>query len=171
MCAGNLSTIMEESGSYKSSGSSRCDIAIECYGTHTVYTHTHTHTHTHTRTHAHCTHTRYTSSSSQYSSSAPVESISSEDPPNPFLPHFINFMLNCHGSSMNKTERISGPVPRQMGGHSVAFGADQFTSVRKLTEGGFATIFTARQGEQRKALKVESNVICHRRYFSIEVVW
>ena len=67
---------------------------------------------------------------------------------------------------MNKTERISGPIPRQMGGHSVAFGADQFTSVRKLTEGGFATIFTARQGEQRKALKVESNVICQRRHLS-----
>jgi len=127
---------------------------------HTLYAHSLTHTHTH------CTHTRYTSSSSQYSSSAPLESISSEDPPNPFLPHFINFMLNCHGSPMNKTERISGPVPRQMGGHSVAFGADQFTSVRKLTEGGFATIFTARQGEQRKALKVESNVICHRRHLS-----
>ena len=116
--------------------------------------------------HTACAHTRYTSSSSQYSSSAPLDSISSEDPPNPFLPHCINFMLNCHGSPMNKTARISGPVPRLMGGHSVAFGTDQFTLVRKLTEGGFATIFTARQGDQQKALKVDSNVICRRRHRS-----
>ena len=67
---------------------------------------------------------------------------------------------------MNKTERISGPVPRLMGGHSVAFGTDQFTSVQKLTEGGFATIFIARQGDQRKALKVAPNVICHRKHRS-----
>ena len=148
MCAGNLSTIMEESGSYKSSGSSRYNIVSMQHPVCTAQSHT-------SRTH---THTRYTSSSSQYSSSAPLDSISSGDPPNPFLPHCINFMLNCHGSPMNKTERISGPVPRLMGGHSVAFGTDQFTLVRKLTEGGFATIFTARQGDQRKALKVDSNV-------------
>ena len=156
MCAGNLSTIMEESGSYKSSGSSRYNIASMQHTPCALHTHTRTHSHTYTHTY---THTRYTSSSSQYSSSAPLDSISSGDPPNPFLPHCINFMLNCHGSPMNKTERISGPVPRLMGGHSVAFGTDQFTLIRKLTEGGFATIFTARQRDQRKALKVDSNVI------------
>ena len=76
-------------------------------------------------------------------------------------------MPNCHGSPM---QRISGPVPRLMGGHSVAFGTDQFTLVQELTEGAFATIFTARQGDQQKALKVDCNVICLGRHRSIVAV-
>jgi len=92
------------------------------------------------------------SSSSSQQSSVPLDSIT-EEPPNPFLPQCINFMLNSLGFPMNKMERIGGPVPR-LAGTSVTLGKERFASLRRLADGGYAIIFTATQEDTQKALKV-----------------
>lgn len=131
--------------------------------THTHLTHT-THVHLPHIMHAHYapttnltlhnTYTRFTvsSSSSSQQSSVPLDSIT-EEPPNPFLPQCINFMLNSLGFPMNKMERIGGPVPR-LAGTSVTLGKERFASLRRLADGGYAIIFTATQEDTQKALKV-----------------
>lgn len=151
-----------------------CTTCIPMYLTCTTHTHLHTshtpqhlhppHTH-HTRTPTthnapttnltlHNTYTRFTvsSSSSSQQSSVPLDSIT-EEPPNPFLPQCINFMLNSLGFPMNKMERIGGPVPR-LAGTSVTLGKERFASLRRLADGGYAIIFTATQEDTQKALKV-----------------
>ena len=73
---------------------------------------------------------------------------------NPFQTLHVNYMLNSVGYPVQKMQRVGTAIPR-FTGHSVTLGEDSFSALRKITDGGFATIFTAKLEDKLKVLKVK----------------
>ena len=75
---------------------------------------------------------------------------------NPFETQHVNFMLNFVGYPVYKMRKVDSPLPKIVSGRTLTFRGDSFASIKKLTEGGFATIYTAKVEDSVKALKVDS---------------
>ncbi len=73
---------------------------------------------------------------------------------NPFHPEVINFMLNSVGYPVHKVEKVPGQLPRLVSGRGITFGQEEFSSVKRVTEGGFAVVYTAKTKDRTVALKV-----------------
>ena len=63
-------------------------------------------------------------------------------------------MLNSVGCPIQKLQRAGTAVPRFTPGHSVTLGEESFSALKKIADGGFATIFTARLEDKLNVLKV-----------------
>ena len=73
---------------------------------------------------------------------------------NPFEQHVVNMMLNALGRPVGRMEKINRNFPRVVGGQSLEVGGECYSNVKKLTEGGFATIYVGESKGQACALKV-----------------
>lgn len=125
----NLSTIKEESSSLKSSHSSGCSTA---------------------------TSSSSSSSCSQSSHESSGHHMSACDlDVNPFSPEIVNMMLNALSASvMDSMFCVSSALPQLVSGRTVVLGDQEFTGIKKVTSGGFGTIYTCRRGKETKVLKV-----------------
>lgn len=124
----NLSTIKEESSSLKSSHSSGCSTATSSSS----------------------------SSCSQSSHESSGHHMSACDfDVNPFSPEIVNMMLNALSASvMDSMCCVSSALPQLVSGRTVVLGDQEFTGIKKVTSGGFGTIYTCRRGKETKVLKV-----------------
>ena len=78
---------------------------------------------------------------------------------NPFSPNVVNMMLNAlHCRAMDTTCTVSAALPQLVNGRCVTLGQFEFSNIGKVTSGGFASIFTCKQGKETKVLKV---CVCH----------
>ena len=74
---------------------------------------------------------------------------------NPFSPEIVNMMLNALSPSvMDSVHVVSSTLPQLASGHTVRLGDCQYSNVKKMTSGGFGTIYTCKQGRETKVLKV-----------------
>ena len=127
-----LSTIKEESSSFKSSRSS--------------------------------TTTTSSSSSSSSSSGSVVHDSLAGSPPqvdiNPFSSEIVNMMLNAMSPSVvDGVCRVPGRLPQLCSGRTVLLGQQEFCGVKRMTSGGFGTIYSCRDKGESKVLKVMHNRI------------
>ena len=128
-----LSTIKEESSSFKSSRSST-------------------------------TTTSSSSSSSSSSSGSVVHDSLAGSPPqvdiNPFSSEIVNMMLNAMSPSVvDGVCRVPGRLPQLCSGRTVLLGQQEFCGVKRMTSGGFGTIYSCRDKGESKVLKVMHNRI------------
>lgn len=122
----NLSTIKEESSSLKSSRSNASSTA---------------------------------SSSSSSSSSSGHDSLTSvaEIEINPFSSEIVNKMLNAMSPSvMDSVCTMNKALPQLITGHAVLLEDHEYSSLKFVSSGGFSTVFTCKDREQIKVLKVIS---------------
>ena len=74
---------------------------------------------------------------------------------NPFLPNVVNMMLNAlHCSALDTTYTVPAALPQLVNGRCVTLGQFEFSNIRKVTSGGFGSIFTGKRGTETKVLKV-----------------
>ena len=73
---------------------------------------------------------------------------------NPFEQHIVNMMLNTLSLPVGRMEKISGSFPRVVSGQSLDVGGECYSNVKKLTEGGFATIYVGDHNGTTDTLKV-----------------
>ena len=64
-------------------------------------------------------------------------------------------MLNALSPSvMDSVPTMLSAMPQLVNGHTVRLGGREYSSVKKMTSGGFGTIYTCKQDKQTKVLKV-----------------
>ena len=77
---------------------------------------------------------------------------------NPFSPEIVNMMLNSLSSNVVDTVycTVPGALP-QLSGRSVTLGGQEYPGLKKMTSGGFGTIYTCKHCGETKVLKVHMN--------------
>ena len=139
----NLSTIREESSSFKSSRSSASSTT---------------------------TGSSSSSSSSSSGSSVSHESLAGSPPEvnvNPFSSEIVNMMLNAMSPSVVEAVcRVPGCLPQLGNGRTAMLGHREFTGLRKITSGGFGTIYSCKDQTDSKVLKVNCTKIARDLVYS-----
>ena len=75
---------------------------------------------------------------------------------NPFSPEIVNMMLNALSPNVVDTVycTVPGVLPQLVSGRGVTLGGQEYPMLRKMTSGGFGTIYTCKQCGETKVLKV-----------------
>ncbi len=79
---------------------------------------------------------------------------------NVFTSEAINFMCQSIPITNTPVIEVSAPLPRIISGNNISVGESKFTIIKKLANGGFATIYevvnSQRPMELKKVLKVKN---------------